>query len=126
MRRPEEFRLVLRTGRRAGGRLLSVHCTAPGERLPGISAPTGGREGEPVRVGFVVSRAVGSAVVRNRVKRRLREVMRGRLASLPEGCMVVVRAHPAAAGARQADLAADLDLAIGRLQRRQVGALRQE
>lgn len=38
--------------------------------------------------------------------------------------MLVVRAHPSAAGARQADLAADLDLAIGRLLRRQVGALR--
>jgi len=34
--------------------------------------------------------------------------------------------HPAAAGARQADLAADLDLVLGRLLRRQVGALRQE
>ena len=37
-----------------------------------------------------------------------------------------LRAHPAAASARQADLAADLDLVIGRLLRRQVGALRQE
>jgi hypothetical protein len=40
--------------------------------------------------------------------------------------MLVVRVHPAAASARQADLAADLDLVIGRLLRRQVGALRQE
>jgi ribonuclease P protein component len=75
---------------------------------------------------LVVSRAVGSAVVRNRVKRRLRELMRGRIASLPGGCLLVLRAHPAAAGARQADLAADLDLVIERLLRRQVGALRQE
>jgi ribonuclease P protein component len=52
--------------------------------------------------------------------------MRVRLAALPEGCLLVVRAQPAAAGARQADLAADLDLALGRLLRRQVGALRQE
>jgi hypothetical protein len=49
--------------------------------------------------------------------------MRVRIAALPEGCMLVVRAHPAAAGARQADLAADLDLVIKRLLRRQVGAL---
>ena len=52
--------------------------------------------------------------------------MRERLASLPRGCLLVLRAYPAAAGARQADLAADLDLVIGRLLRRQVGALRQE
>jgi ribonuclease P protein component len=77
------------------------------------------------KVGLVVSRAVGSAVVRNRVKRRLRELMRRRIASLPEGCLLVLRAHPAAAGARQADLAVDLDLVLGRLLRRQVGASRQ-
>jgi len=115
MRRPEDFRLVMRTGRRAGGPLLSANVVFPAE---------GVRPSDPAKVGFVVSRAVGSAVVRNRVKRRLRELMRRRLASLPEGCLLVVRAHPAAAGARQADLAADLDLAIGRLLRRQVGALR--
>jgi ribonuclease P protein component len=71
---------------------------------------------------LVVSRAVGSAVVRNRVKRQLRELMRRRVASLPGGCLLVLRAHPAAAGARQAELAADLDLVLGRLLRRQVGA----
>jgi ribonuclease P protein component len=117
MRRPEDFRLVMRTGRRAGGPALAAHF---------LSTPGGVRAGEPAKVGFVVSRAVGSAVVRNQVKRRLRELMRRRLASLPEGCMLVVRVHPAAASARQADLAADLDLVIGRLLRRQVGALRQE
>jgi hypothetical protein len=52
--------------------------------------------------------------------------MRGRLASLPESCLLVVRAHPAAAGARQEELAADLDLVLGRLLRRQVGALRRQ
>jgi ribonuclease P protein component len=120
MRRPEEFRLALRTGRRAGGSVVVGHLLLPtgnhGAVLPG----------DPAKVGFIVSRAVGSAVVRNRVKRRLRELMRRRIASLPGGCLLVLRAHPAAAGACQADLAADLDLVIGRLLRRQVGALRQE
>jgi ribonuclease P protein component len=114
MRSPEEFKRAMRSGRRAGGATLSGHLLAAG-RVPEDASP---------KVGFVVSRAVGSAVVRNRVKRRLRELMRRRLASLPGGCLLVVRAHPAAAGARQADLAADLDLVLGRLLRRQVGALR--
>ncbi|MGH3170994.1 MAG: ribonuclease P protein component [Trebonia sp.] len=129
MRRPEEFRLALRTGRRASGSLLSASMACPG--FPGggsgvTAEPSreGVRSGDLAKVGFVVSRAVGSAVVRNRVQRRLREIVRGRMASLPEGCLLVVRAHPAAAGARQADLAADLDLVIERLLRRQVGALR--
>lgn len=113
MRRPEEFKRVMRSGRRAGGATLSVHALLTADAVP--------EDAEP-KVGFVVSRAVGSAVVRNRVKRRLRELMRGRLACLPRGCLLVVRAHPAAAGASQADLAADLDLVLGRLLRRQVGA----
>ena len=119
MRRPEDFRRVLRTGRRAGGSVVAGHLL-----LVGSDGPV--RSGDPAKVGFVVSRAVGSAVVRNRVKRRLRELMRRRVASLPGGCMLVLRAYPAAASARQEDLAADLDLVIGRLLRRQVGALRQE
>jgi len=50
-------------------------------------------------------------------------VMRGYLPTLPGGSLVVVRAHPQAAAARQADLAAELDLVMGRLMRRQVGTL---
>jgi len=115
MRRPEDFRRVLRTGRRAGGSVIAGHLLL-----------ADGSSGDPAKVGFVVSRAVGSAVVRNRVKRRLRELVRRRVASLPGGCLLVLRAHPAAAGVRQADLAADLDLVIERLLRRQVGALREK
>ncbi len=116
MRRPEEFRVAMRTGRRAGGVTLSGHLLLAAGPVPEDAGP---------KVGFIVSRAVGSAVVRNRVKRRLRELVRRRLACLPGGCLLVLRAHPAAAGVRQADLAADLDLVLGRLLRRQVGALRQ-
>jgi ribonuclease P protein component len=116
MRSPEEFKRTLRSGRRAGGSVVSGHLLfAVGQVQSDATA----------KVGFIVSRAVGSAVVRNRVKRRLRELMRRRVASLPAGCLLVVRAHPAAAGARQADLAADLDLVLGRLLRRQVGARQQ-
>ncbi|HEX3957436.1 MAG TPA: ribonuclease P protein component [Trebonia sp.] len=117
MRRPDEFRRTLRSGRRAGGAVVAGALLLPVGAVPTDAGP---------KVGFVVSRAVGSAVVRNRVKRRLRELMRRRVASLPGGCLLVLRAHPAAAGARQADLAADLDLVLGRLLRRQVGALRRE
>ena len=37
----------------------------------------------PARVGFVVSKAVGGAVDRNLVKRRLRDVMRTRVTTCP-------------------------------------------
>ena len=66
------------------------------------------------RVGFVVSRAVGSAVVRNRVRRRLRHLVRVRLADLPAGAAVVIRAQPAAAQLSSTELARDLDAAFAR------------
>jgi ribonuclease P protein component len=66
-------------------------------------------------VGFVVSKAVGPAVVRNRVRRRLRHLARERLASLPGSAVLVVRALPPAADAPSSALAEDLDRALGRV-----------
>jgi len=67
------------------------------------------------RVGFVVSRAVGGAVVRNRVARRLRHLVRSRLQQLPPGTLLVIRALPPAATATSAELAMDLDAVLRRL-----------
>jgi ribonuclease P protein component len=61
------------------------------------------------RIGFVVSRAVGPAVTRNLVKRRLRHLARERVTVLPPGSMLVVRALPQAANASYAELGAELD-----------------
>jgi ribonuclease P protein component len=113
MRRSAEFQLTVRRGSRAGRALLTCH----------LLVRTGAGAQAPL-VGFVVSRAVGNAVVRNKVRRRLRSVLRGYLPSLPGGSLLVVRAHPQAAAARQADFAAELDLVMSTLMRRQVGALR--
>jgi len=63
--------------------------------------------------GFAVSRAVGGAVVRNRVKRRLRALMADVLPTLPAGSAVVVRALPPAAEASFGELRADLNSAVG-------------
>lgn len=115
MRHGADFTLAVRTGIRAGKPTVVGHLLV---RTEG-SAPA-----EPARVGFVVSRAVGPAVTRNKVKRRLRELMRGYLHSLPGGSLLVVRANAAAAHASHPDLAADLDSVISRLLRRQVGTRR--
>jgi ribonuclease P protein component len=63
-----------------------------------------------------VSKAVGPAVVRNRVKRRLRHQVRARLDQLHSGCVYVVRANPASAGASTAELAAALDRCLAKLE----------
>ncbi len=116
MRRRQEFELAVRLGKRASTPLLTAHLLAE----DGKQARAG--DGAAPRVGFVVTRAVGGAVVRNRVKRRLREVARMRTGLLPAGSLLVIRANPRAADACQRDLAAELDLVLGRLLRRQVRA----
>lgn len=66
-------------------------------------------DGGPVRVGFVVSRAVGNAATRNRVKRRLRALMAERLATVTSATSLVIRAQPASAARDFGQLGADLD-----------------
>jgi ribonuclease P protein component len=48
----------------------------------------------PVRFGFIVSKAVGNAVTRNLVRRRLRAIAHELLPSLGSGTDVVLRALP--------------------------------
>ena len=63
----------------------------------------------------MVSKAVGNAVVRNRVKRRLRHLAREHLASLPGSAVLVVRALPAAGTASAAERRADLSRCLERV-----------
>ncbi|OPC82040.1 ribonuclease P protein component [Embleya scabrispora] len=137
LRRREDFAIAVRRGRRAGRPSLVVHLHrqetsgfgAPA-RTPVTARPSEPdtlrqsvaedphaevEQAPPPRAGFVVSKAVGPAVVRNVVKRRLRHLIRDRMALLPAGSLVVVRALPPAAQADHSDLARDLDAAFDRL-----------
>lgn len=96
------FRAASRHGSRCGSRTLVAHLW--------VEAPAG-----PPRVGLVVARTVGNAVVRNRVKRRLRHLAREHVSSLPGSCVLVVRALPAAGTASASALAVDLDHCLSRL-----------
>lgn len=76
------------------------------------AAPDGGTD---VRVAYAVGRPVGTAVVRNRVRRRLRAVIReleseGRLTS----GLHLVGARPDIVGLDFADLRAHVTLAVSR------------
>ena len=102
----ETFRTAVRRGRRSGSSTLVVHLWVD----PGAVGPAS--------VGFTVSKAVGTAVVRNRVKRRLRHLTREHLPTLealPGRAALVVRAQPAAAGASYAELGADLGRCLRRV-----------
>lgn len=61
------------------------------------------------RVGLVVSKAVGNAVVRNRTKRVLRHRMATLLPTMPDHTDVVIRATPAAGTVGADQLRHDLD-----------------
>ncbi len=107
LRSSADFTEVVRRGRRSSRPLLTVHALTSGTA-------------SPVRAGLVVSKAVGGSVVRHRTARRLRHLLRDRVAALPQGARLVVRAAPAAGSAPSSALAADLDAALaGALRPRQ-------
>jgi ribonuclease P protein component len=62
----------------------------------------------PARFGFIVSKQVGSAVVRNTVRRRLKAVCLQALSDVRPGASVVIRALPSAASADFAALRDDV------------------
>ncbi|MGW2249461.1 ribonuclease P protein component [Kitasatospora sp. NPDC001660] len=120
LRRRQDFATAVKRGRRAGRPLLVVHLSRDGDPKGQADRTSDSRphvaEGTPsARAGFVVSKAVGPAVVRNLVKRRLRHLVRDRLFRLPAGSLIVVRALPQAASASYQDLERDLDAALKRL-----------
>jgi ribonuclease P protein component len=82
--------------------LLSVHALA------------GGQDREP-RLGLSVSKKVGSAVTRNSVRRRLREIFRSSSSSLPASLDLVISAKPAAAQASFDDLSEEFARSLKRL-----------
>ncbi|MCU1592728.1 MAG: rnpA [Frankiales bacterium] len=104
LRASTDFTEVVARGRRAGRPRLTVHLL------------TGDAE-TPARAGLVVSKAVGSSVIRHQVSRRLRHLLRDRVEGLPSGSRLVVRAGAAAGTASSAELAADLDAALRKLTR---------
>jgi ribonuclease P protein component len=104
LRDTDAFRRTVRSGRRAGGAALVVHLLVDG------SGPA-----DPPRVGFVVTKAVGGSVERNRVRRRLRHLVRERLTDLPPASELVVRALPPAATASSAELGIELSRCLQRV-----------
>jgi ribonuclease P protein component len=87
--RSRDFEAVYRHGRSTSTRFLVLYWFPRDE------------EGES-RLGLAVPRGVGTAVVRNRVKRRLRELWRERLERLPPGQDYVLVARPGLAEAAEA------------------------
>lgn len=97
--------------RRAGARGASGPV-----RVSFVPPETGATKLFP-QVGYAVGRRCGGAVVRNRLRRRAREVVRVEAATLPRGSYLV-RLEPGAVGLARADLRADIARALRRAARR--------
>ncbi|MGH2694474.1 MAG: ribonuclease P protein component [Actinomycetota bacterium] len=97
LRKARDFERVYRSGRRASRDGLTI-----------VVAP--GAIGEPSRVGLAVPGRVGGAIVRNRVRRRLREATRA--CGLAPGYDVVVRASEELVGKNFQDIVRHMDAAL--------------
>ncbi|MGE2732635.1 ribonuclease P protein component [Mycolicibacterium vaccae] len=111
MTRSAEFGATVSRGVRAAQPDLVVYTLrsdAPGEPGP--------------RIGLVVSKAVGNAVQRHRVSRRLRHVARAVLPELDPADQMVIRALPGSRDAVSPRLEQQLRTALHRIRRRQEAA----
>lgn len=102
LRRPEFTRTM-----DAGTKVVTPHLVLIGRRNDEALS----------KIGFIVSKKVGGAVIRNLVKRRLREIYRTRLHK-PVGLDLVVIARGLAAEADFDEVARSFHSALDRLQNR--------
>ena len=98
LRRTRDFARVRRFGRSYATNLVALSV------LPTRT--------QSVRVGFSVSKRVGGAAVRNRVKRRMRETVRAQLTVIRSGHDLVFFARPPAAGATSGEICEAIRLLI--------------
>ena len=80
--RRRDYETLYREGRKSVGRAFVLYVVR--------------RDGQGRKAGFTVSRRVGKAVVRNRVKRYMKEVYRTHRFALPGDMWLVLVARPAA------------------------------
>jgi len=99
--RGAEYKAVVRRGRRcAAAHTVTYVVNSTDER--------------PARFGFIVSKQVGSAVVRNTVRRRLKAVCFDALDGVTQGSDVVIRALPSAANADFSALRAEVQRCLAK------------
>ena len=98
--RAAEYKFVFERGERAVGRHFVCHLAR--------------QEGGECRLGLAVSRKVGNAVARNRVKRRVREFFRIHRAGFVPGVLLVVVARPGAAELDWSGLSGELERLLRR------------
>jgi len=107
-----DFEKVYKTGRRHFSGNMTVFYVRRAES----SAGAGGAVDSSVpRVGFTVGRILGSAVVRNRIRRRVREAVRQHLFRLTAPVDVVINPKKSALTATFTELAGEVERAFAKI-----------
>lgn len=73
------------------------------------------RNNDELLIGFSASKKVGNAIVRNNVKRLMRESVRHNLLNIPRGYRLIFNARVASANVHYVDIAKDINYLIGKL-----------
>ena len=102
LKQNSDFRAVYARGKSAVSQRTVVYCRK--------------NRRDQNRVGFTVSRKLGNAVTRNRVRRRLREIMRLHADELLEGWDLILVARTRAVNADYKKLEADVLRCLSQLQ----------
>ena len=99
LKKQKDFERVFKSGKSAKGKYFFLKA------LPSSK--------ESVRIGFVVSKKVAKqAVLRNKIKRRLRAAAKERLSKTTKGYDVIIVAFPAIKSASYQEVKKDIALAI--------------
>ena len=101
LRKRREFEECYASGVRMSGRHLQLFLLAR-------------QDAAGPRLGVSVGKRSGGSVVRNRLRRRVREIFRRGRQGLPKGLRIVVNIKPSAAGAQFRELAEDYGSALAR------------
>ncbi|MBT9151862.1 MAG: Ribonuclease P protein component [Firmicutes bacterium] len=101
LKKRKEFSHVFATGRSAAGNLMVVYSLS--------------RDGGSVRVGFSAGKKLGNAVLRNRVRRRIKEIVRKFLPHLVPSRDLVVIVRAGAVKATCSELEKEFQLICRRL-----------
>jgi ribonuclease P protein component len=109
--RADDYRNAVRRGHKVG-----AHNT--------VTYVLDRNDGVAVRFGFIVAKTVGNAVMRNRVRRRLKAASYELLGSVRPGMDLVIRALPSSAGASWASLRSEVMNIVARAEARNTEARR--
>jgi ribonuclease P protein component len=104
--RGSDYRNTVRRGRKTGAQHTVMYMFDRHDELP-------------VRFGFIVAKTVGNAVIRNRVRRRLKAASFELLGTVRAGNDVVIRALPSSAEASWGSLRSEVFNTAGRSEAKQ-------